>query len=237
MMLYRGVIHFHSRHSYDSRVRPEDILDFAVRNELNFLILTDHNTISGSQELRALAHAHGLEIEIPIAAEYETDCGDVIAAFIDEEIEERNFETLVARVREMDGVLFLPHPFTGHQRVETLAQAVDLVETFNGRSPDSRNRLAEQLAENLGKKTYAASDAHVLRDLKNCIVEFEQKGNLRNSILSSPITAKVKQKNLKIDIVLSQIIKGIKKKNPKIIGINILRALKYIACQEVRKRC
>ncbi len=236
-MVYRGAIHFHSTHSYDSRVRPDRILDFAVRNNLNFLILTDHNTISGSQELQALAHARGLEIEIPIAAEYETDCGDVIAAFIDKEIEERNFEALVARVREMDGVLFLPHPFTGHERVEALAQAVDLVETFNGRSLDSRNRRAEQLAENLGKKTYAASDAHVLRDLENCILEFEQKGNLKNSILTSPIIAKVKQKNLKIDVALSQLIKGVKKRNMNIIMMNVFRVFKYMICLEVNKRC
>ena len=50
--MYRGLIHFHSCYSYDSILSIKNIVSFAIENDLNFLILTDHDNINGSKVLK-----------------------------------------------------------------------------------------------------------------------------------------------------------------------------------------
>ena len=44
---FKGIIHCHSNHSYDSIVSIKKFIT-CKNNELDFVILTDHNTIDGS---------------------------------------------------------------------------------------------------------------------------------------------------------------------------------------------
>jgi len=78
----KGIIHLHSFHSYDSAIGIDSIIDFAISNELDFIILTDHDSISGSLALRQRIEELGLSIIVPIAAEYCTEYGDVIESSI-----------------------------------------------------------------------------------------------------------------------------------------------------------
>jgi len=79
---YKGIIHCHSNHSYDSIVSIKEIYDFAKNNELDFVILTDHNTIDGSLELRDyVKNKNDTKLKVPVAAEYKTELGDVIVVF------------------------------------------------------------------------------------------------------------------------------------------------------------
>ena len=48
----KGSIHFHSNESYDSMNSIDKIIDKAMLNNLDFIILTDHDTIEGSLKLR-----------------------------------------------------------------------------------------------------------------------------------------------------------------------------------------
>src|SRR5436309_1302263 len=60
----RGVIHCHSRFSYDSLIPINAYLRFAERHSLDFIVLTDHDTIAGSDAhlYRSLGNAI-LELE------------------------------------------------------------------------------------------------------------------------------------------------------------------------------
>ena len=45
----RGIIHCHSRYSYDSLTGISAYLKVAREQSLDFIILTDHDTIAGSR--------------------------------------------------------------------------------------------------------------------------------------------------------------------------------------------
>ena len=47
-----GVIHCHSKYSYDSVTTIDQLIQFIEKNQLDFFILTDHDSIQGSVELR-----------------------------------------------------------------------------------------------------------------------------------------------------------------------------------------
>ena len=146
MRKYRGIIHFHSKYSYDSLLGIEEIVEFAKQNNLNFLCLTDHNTIEGAIELYNYVQKKKLDIEVIIGAEYKTSLGDIIALCIKEEITEMEFDAFVAEVRRQNGVLLLPHPYKGHRNIEYIASKVDLIEVFNSRVKDEDNHRALLLA-------------------------------------------------------------------------------------------
>jgi len=76
----RGVIHCHSHYSFDSTTSISTYLRIAKRHQLDFIILTDHDTIAGASALKAAAAESMPDLEVPLAAEYLTDEGDVIAA-------------------------------------------------------------------------------------------------------------------------------------------------------------
>src|SRR5437870_6839971 len=87
----RGIIHCHSRFSHDSLVSIPSYIDTAARKRLDFIILTDHNTTAGSLALKSAAANFLPHLHVPTAAEYLTDEGDVIAAFLDGELSPGNF--------------------------------------------------------------------------------------------------------------------------------------------------
>ena len=130
-MKYRGLIHFHSRYSFDSILSIKSIVNFALSENLNFLVLTDHDTIEGSVKLKEYIENKGYDIEVLIAAEYCTEYGDVIALDIKYEIKDMNFNNFISLVKEQEGYILFPHPYVGHKNLEEIANQADLIETFN----------------------------------------------------------------------------------------------------------
>jgi len=211
MAEYKGIMHFHSRYSFDSLLTIKKIVKLALLQELNFLLLTDHDTTAGSRALKNEVENRGLAIEVPMAAEYHTEHGDVIAAFINDEITERRFDYFVEEVKKQDGLLLLPHPYRGHNEIDTLAAAVDLIEIFNPRVSREDNEKAEKLARKYKKQTYYGSDMHLESEFTNSMVVFKREGTLKDSLL----TAKIRSLNLEParedGVILSQAIKALKK--------------------------
>jgi len=65
-----GIIHCHSLYSYDSATRIDAYLRAAHGQGLDFVILTDHDTIAGSRALKERAAIWPPGLQVPIAAEY-----------------------------------------------------------------------------------------------------------------------------------------------------------------------
>lgn len=217
MANYRGMMHFHSHHSFDSYLTIKKIIKLALAHNINFLLLTDHDTIAGSQQLRQEIESRGLSIEAPTAAEYHTEYGDVIAAFIKTEIEERRFEYFVHEVRKQEGLLLFPHPFRGHREIETIAAAVDLIEIFNPRVSEKENELALKLAEIYNKKTYYGSDMHLESEFANSVVQFKKSGSLKNSLLQSEIRSLTLKPADEQKVIATQVIKALKQKKARLL--------------------
>ena len=228
----KGIVHFHSEYSYDSLSAIDKILDRSLSLNLEFLILTDHDTVKGSIHLRERIKERNLPLIAPIAAEYSTEDGDIISAFISEEIKFSNTEELIKETRAQGGIIMLPHPFEGHSSkiLNNVDKFCDLIETFNPRCSNEQNEFAEKLALKFGLPSYQGSDAHLVAEMKNVILtntEIENEEQLKNALLESNLNCVAKNYTDKRYIYLSQMIKGFKKRNFRNIIKNLLKILVF----------
>lgn len=234
---YKGIIHCHSLHSYDSMLKIEKIYEFCKKEKLDFIILTDHDTIKGSVELKKYAVSkNDYDLAVPVAAEYKTEFGDFIVAFIDNELDYKNFDNFIKQVRKQEALTLLPHPFIGHKNIEFLYSQSDLVEVFNSRVDDANNAKALNLAVKLNKKKYSSPDAHLLNEYKNSIIEVKKIGNLKESLKNGEIIFNNKNKSFGVNVVMSQTIKSLKKKNFQIFLNQFKKVIKLIITRKLFSR-
>ncbi len=224
--MYRGLIHFHSEYSYDSILKIESIINFAKKHSLNFLILTDHETIEGAKALKENIVKQNLDIEIILAAEYKTSLGDIIALGIETEITNMNFDNFIRQVKQQNGILLFPHPYKGHKKINYIAEKVDLIEVFNARTDDKSNEKALLLANKYQKNIYYATDAHNYNSLENAILEFKKLESFKQSILNTQIKQVTNKKSFEYEIVFSQFIKSYKSKSIKLFIYLIAKTIK-----------
>ncbi|HWD28869.1 MAG TPA: PHP-associated domain-containing protein [Rhizomicrobium sp.] len=211
----RGIIHCHSHHSHDSLAGIGAYLTAARRHALDFIVLTDHETIAGSKALAEAARRQMPQLRVPVAAEYNTSLGDVIAVFLDDDIEAMEAEAFFAEARAKDALLLLPHPYVAHRQTEWLAERCDLVETINCRASATANGKATALAAQLGKRSYVASDAHFSHSLGNAILEVEDLGALRPSLTHGQIRWAPPRLTGQFEYGASQLISAIKLRDMK----------------------
>jgi predicted metal-dependent phosphoesterase TrpH len=223
----KGIIHFHSDFSYDCLMSVDQIIDFAISNGLDFVILSDHDTFEGAKALRERVAERGVELLVPLAAEYHTEYGDIIAAFIQNEIKARRFDDFVEQVKQQDGVLLFPHPFQEHpkDRIETIAAQMDLIEVYNQRCTYEDDKRAKDLAVKFQKNTYPGSDAHLSSELRNVIVEVDcapQLESLKSVLVGVGATELLSTKTKRRKVAASQIIKAIKQRRPAVLVRNLI---------------
>ncbi len=223
----RGIIHCHSRHSHDSLVNISAYLNAARRHALDFIVLTDHDTIEGSLELADAARRILPRLQVPLAAEYNTSHGDVIAVFLKEDIASRQIDAFFAEARAKDALLLLPHPYVGHQETEAMAAQCDLVEVVNCRASAPANQRATALAVALGKRSYPASDAHFVHSLGIAIVEVQDLGSLRASLSHGQMRWRQPRLTGQFEYGASQLISAVKLKD--------MNRLKILAKRTVRR--
>lgn len=162
--------HIHSYFSYDCKINPDKIVNFAIANNFNYLVITDHDSVNGSIQARNYTIERNINIEVPISAEYLTDIGDLIVVNVKE-----NFKKIVDHkilckiVRNLGGHVILPHPFKGHRLDKIDYSNIDHIEVFNSRCSSEENIKAIALAQKMNKKFIYGSDAHFLNDIKNVI--------------------------------------------------------------------
>jgi predicted metal-dependent phosphoesterase TrpH len=141
---------------------------------LSPILLTDHDRIDGA---RALVEAGKAAI---IGEEILTTEGELIGLFLKQQVPARlSPEETVAAIKEQGGLVYLEHPYDTSRRhlreeaIERIADKIDIVEVFNGRSQPEANRLAAELRSTLGVAAGAGSDAHTLREIGSVYVEME----------------------------------------------------------------
>jgi len=145
-------------------MRPADIIRICQRKGIDRLAVTDHNTLRGALEMRALAP----ELVI-VGEEIMTTQGELLAYFVKEEIPRglSPVET-INRLRAQGAAISVSHPFDrlrqGAWREADLAAIlplVDAIEVFNSRCiyPEDNDR-ALAFARKNAKLGTVGSDAH-----------------------------------------------------------------------------
>ena len=174
-------LHSHTHVSKDCLARPTDIVAACQRRGIDRLAVTDHNSIRGALEARALAP----DLVI-VGEEIMTTRGELLAYFVKEEVPPKLSPTeTIARLRAQEAVISVSHPFDrlrdGAWREADLAaiiQLVDAIEVFNARVifPDD-NARALAFAQAHAKLGTVGSDAHSLGELGRAVARVPAAGN------------------------------------------------------------
>lgn len=153
-------LHIHSKYSFDSFLDVKTICKVASKRGLDLIAITDHNSIEGS--LVAMRYASNFNyLKIIPGVEIKTNFGDLIGLFVNSEIKSRMFHEVVEEIKDQGGLVVLPHPYNHHYgSIKCLAKFVDIIEVFNGRVSNEKNRRAYCLAKMLDKPMIASSDSH-----------------------------------------------------------------------------
>jgi hypothetical protein len=155
-------------------MRPERLVKVAIEKGLVGIAVTDHNTIEGALEVFEIVRDEQLRLEVIIGEEITTDRGEVLAYFIDEEIEPGPFEDVLSAIRRAGGVSAIPHPFDkvrkGFVGLEAVLDDVDAIEVLNARC--LFNRKAVDLCLDDKKPMLGGSDAHFYREVGRAWTEY-----------------------------------------------------------------
>jgi predicted metal-dependent phosphoesterase TrpH len=165
----------HSSASPDCRSEPERVAARCRRFGLSPVFLTDHDTIAGATRLRAVGSER-----VVAGEEVMTAAGELIGLFMERPVQSglKPRETAL-EIKDQGGLVYLEHPYDPFRRhlteegIEAIADLVDIVEVFNGRSEEQANRRAQDLCDILDAAPGAGSDAHSLREIGSVYVEME----------------------------------------------------------------
>ncbi len=181
-------LHSHSYASYDSQLKPAAIVQACRAKGIDKLALTDHHSIRGALELRALAP----ELVI-VGEEIMTTQGELLAYFVEEEVPRGLTPSeAVARLKAQGAVISVPHPFdrwrSGAWREADLIAIlpwVDAIEVFNSRCVfKADNTRALTFAQRHGKLCTVGSDAHYQLELGHAVLKVSRLPNTAAELLA-----------------------------------------------------
>lgn len=169
--------HCHTKYSKCSNLEPEELLIQCKRQGLQGIMICDHNTTKGALAFKEVLSQTEDFIFIP-GIEILTDRGEIIGAWIDENLSSYHFPEVAEEIKERGGMVVIPHPFDSIRgkrfRVTELdLPFIDAIEVFNSRCLLPRaNRKALKLAEKYSLTQTAGSDAHFAPEVGNAWISF-----------------------------------------------------------------
>ena len=181
--------HCHTIYSKDCLTSPGALVDACRRKGIDRVIVTDHNTIAGARAAQALDPER-----VIVGEEIMTTRGEILAAFVEEEIPKGlTPQETIRRLKDQGAFISVSHPFdkwrSGHWQLEDLLDIlpqVDAIEIYNSRCILPRfNREARQFAEKHHLAGTVGSDAHATFELGRSLMmlePFEGPAGLRNVI-------------------------------------------------------
>lgn len=168
-------LHSHTIYSKDCLTPPAKLIAQARGRGLDKIAVTEHNNVAGARAAKELAP----DLVI-VGEEIMTTHGEIIAYFVREEVPRGlRPEEAIARLRDQDAVISIPHPLDslrgsamGRENVMAILHLVDALEVRNARCVrHADNAAAAELAAAEGKLVTAGSDAHTLYEVGRCYVE------------------------------------------------------------------
>ena len=205
-----ALFHIHTNTSIDAICSIEAIAKKLIDCDIKCAVITDHDSIDGSLKLREYCRIHGIDVDIPIAAEYKTNVGDIIAVNIRKPILNRNITPFLKEVKSQGGITILPHPYDSHYYLEDWVKKIDIIEVFNSRSSDYNNQRSLDLANTLAKPKIYGSDAHFIGDITNAIMGWKSPINFLSAVLENEIVCTRRVNTTQNSILRSNIVKNVR---------------------------
>jgi predicted metal-dependent phosphoesterase TrpH len=174
-------MHLHSNYSSDSSIPVKNIVTCFERTGILPLVC-DHNRITGSE--RVYDNLCKTDPNIPriLSEEIMTSDGEIIGAFLQEEIPPYlSAEETLDALNDQGALSIVPHPFCSYRTsclrkdvMDRVIDRLDIIEGYNGRVLDDwENTMARGYAERLAKPVSAGSDAHTSFELGRTFVCIE----------------------------------------------------------------
>jgi len=170
------LFHIHTKKSYDANIKIEKLLDYVIKNKIDYFCVTDHHSFEACEIIEKLLKSKKYrgKTKLVKGMEITTEYGDIIPLFIKKEIKTREFLEVVRETKKQKGLLIIPHPYHMHKHLPYLIKHVDGIEIFNSCGFNFENKKAMQLAlENPQLLHIAAVDAHLINELGNALNEIK----------------------------------------------------------------
>jgi len=178
--LIRVDLHIHTKYSSDASTNPKTIVDQLYAHPfIKVIAITDHNTVEGYYKVRELASAYQDILIIP-GVEISTAEGDLIILGT-AELPPRPWtaRNVIDFARERSSLAIVPHPYRAYGLGDlTKNYDPDAVEVLNGISTPQVNKLAENLAKEMGLPGVAGSDAHAAEELWTVYAEIQASSDI-----------------------------------------------------------
>ena len=173
--MLKADFHIHTCYSMDCNTSLEDIIDRCLKTNINCIAISDHGTIEGALKMQSLA-----PFKVIVSEEILTPHGEIMGIFLKEGIPSGiSIEEAVSQIKAQDGLVCLPHPFDpfrglrlDNNRLEELAEQIDVIEVFNARSPLSGPATrARAFAAKYDLPGIVGSDAHTTGEIGYTYIE------------------------------------------------------------------
>lgn len=188
-------LHVHSKYSYDCDSEPEEIIECAVLNGLDGLLITEHNSFAASEpwELLATNSTKNRGLLILRGVEISTSTAHVIAIGFQDDSwnpwknparapsvseDHINLYELLIRIHEMGGASIIAHPYRQDTKVPLL-EDFDKIKHFttaegiNGLCSSKQNYRAIEQMRSWNRAYTGGSDAHRAEHVGRAFTEFE----------------------------------------------------------------
>ena len=152
----KGDLHTHTSYSFDTyrsdgALHPYQLVEKAVEEELDFVAVTDHDTVASSYLAKEHALVEGYPIEVITGAEVSSNDGHILALGIETNIPFwMSAKDTIRAIHEQGGLAVAAHPFytlthsVGEEVLKKIAADEeediywDAIEVFNGGANDWR---------------------------------------------------------------------------------------------------
>jgi predicted metal-dependent phosphoesterase TrpH len=173
------LFHVHTEKSPDAITKIDELLDFVIKNKIDYFSVTDHHTFEACKIIEKMLKSKKYKkykdkINLVKGMEIETEYGDVIPFFIKKEIKTRKFFEVARETKKQKGLLIIPHPYHLHRKIREIVKHVDGIEVFNSSATSSANKKALLLAqENPRLLRIAGDDSHINKELGHSLNEIK----------------------------------------------------------------
>lgn len=187
--------HIHSEYSSDSNSKIDYILEYARRENIDIIAISDHNTIDGTSEV--LRKTKDTDILAIPSIEISSIEGHILGFGCEEKIPQGlPAEDTIDRIHDLGGLAIIPHPYCFYRhgllhKTDYKKLKIDAIETKNARFILGYcNNKAKNLSKNENIPGLGASDAHYWKFVGDCYSLIECEKDI-DSVLKAIVKNKV----------------------------------------------
>lgn len=181
----RIALHVHTEYSFDSQSQVPVILEYCRRHDINYIAITDHDTLDGCF---VASQVDQTDVNLILGVEITTKEGiHVIGLNIKYFESGLDILTTIASINSQGGIVYFPHPwrydgvFAISDWINILNRTQFLVEGYNAKNDDINDirtlELEKLLKNELNHSNFRViegSDAHRVKDIGSVILSVEK---------------------------------------------------------------